>query len=316
MKIAVLDAGTLGDDINVTERFGAIGETSVYASTSPEKTAERVSDADVVIVNKVKLGRDNLGNAKNLKLICVAATGYDNIDIEYCRANGITVCNVVGYSTDSVAQTTVATVLELTTHIRAFSEYVRSGKYTASGVANKVTPVYRELAGKTWGIVGLGNIGKRVAAVAGAFGCKVIANKRTPEAGYECVDLETLCRKSDIISIHTPLTPETRGLIGEREISIMKDGVILYNAARGAVTDEKAVADAVKSGKIGALGCDVYSFEPMLEAHPYFEIKGYDNVCLTPHMAWGSYEARNRCVDEMVENIKAFYSGNKRNALC
>lgn len=316
MKIAVLDAGTLGDDINVSERFGELGETVVYASTASEQTAERVSDADVVVVNKVKLGRDNLENARKLKLICVAATGYDNIDIEYCRAHGISVCNVIGYSTDSVAQTTVATVLELTTHIRVFSEYVKNGSYTDSGVANKVTPVYRELAGKTWGIVGLGNIGKKVAAIANAFGCKVIANKRTPEAGYECVDLETICRESDIISVHTPLTPETRGLIGENEIAKMKDGVILYNAARGAVTDEDAVANAVKSGKIGALGCDVYSFEPMSKTHPYFEIKGYDNVCLTPHMAWGSYEARNRCVDEMVENIKAFYSGNKRNALC
>ena len=316
MKIVILDAGTLGDDVSLSERFGKLGETVIYSATAPEETASRITDAEVVVVNKVKLNGDNLGNAKKLKLICVAATGYDNIDIEYCRANGITVCNVVGYSTDSVAQTTVATVLELTTHIRAFSEYVKDGSYTASGVANKVTPVYRELAGKTWGIVGLGNIGKKVAAIANAFGCRVIANKRTPEAGYECVDLETLCRMSDIISIHTPLTPETRGLIGEREIALMKDGVILYNAARGAVTDEKAVADAVKSGKLGALGCDVYSFEPMAKTHPYFEIKGFDNVCLTPHMAWGSYEARNRCVEEMIENIKAFYSGNKRNALC
>ncbi len=316
MKIAFLDAGTLGDDIELSARFGRLGETFIYASTKPEQTSERIEDTDVVIVNKVKLGADNLGNAKNLKLICVAATGYDNIDIAYCRSKGITVCNVVGYSTDSVAQTTVATVLELTTHIRAFSQYVKDGSYTASGVANKVTPVYRELAGKTWGVVGLGNIGKKVAAIATAFGCKVIANKRTPESGYECVDLKTLCKESDIISVHTPLTPETRGLIGEDEIAEMKDGVILYNAARGAVTDEEAVAKAVKNGKIGALGCDVYSFEPMTQTHPYFEIKGYDNVCLTPHMAWGSYEARNRCVDEMVENIKAFYSGNKRNALC
>lgn len=316
MKTVILDAGTLGDDIELSERFGEFGEVTVYESTLPEQVAERVNGADTVIVNKIKLGSDNLGNAESLRLICVAATGYDNIDIAYCRSHGITVCNVVGYSTDSVAQTTVATVLELTTHIGAFCEYVRSGAYTASGVANRVTPVYRELAGKTWGVIGLGNIGKKVAAIASAFGCRVIANKRTAAEGYECVDLETLCRESDIISIHTPLTPETRGLIGESEIAEMKDGVILYNAARGAVTDEQAVAHAVKNGKIGALGCDVYSLEPMPKDHPYYELRELENVCLTPHMAWGSYEARNRCVDEMKENIKAFLKGEKRNALC
>ncbi len=312
MKITLLDASTLGEDLDLSG-FSKYGETVIYGKTRPEELLERIADTDVVVINKEKLNRTNLPYAKKLKLICVAATGYDNVDIEYCREAGIQVSNVVGYSTDSVAQTTLASVLELSTHIGCFSEFVRSGEYTASGRANKVTPVYHELAGKTWGIVGLGNIGKKVASIAEAFGCKVIACKRTPEEGYECVDIDTLCERSDIISLHTPLTEQTRGLIGEKEISKMKPSVILYNAARGAVTDESAVAKAVREGRIGAFGTDVYSIEPFGTDHPMYSIIDLPNVCMTPHMAWGSYEARSRCVAEMQKNIEAFIGGVKRN---
>ncbi len=314
MKIVVLDASTLGDDLDLSV-YSELGETVIYGNTADEDIAERVKDADVVLLNKKKLGEHNLSKAKSLKLICVAATGYDNIDIAYCKRTGIQVSNVIGYSTNSVAQTTLATVLELATHIGAFSSYVRSGEYSASGVANKLTPVYHELSGKTWGVIGLGNIGKKVAAIAEAFGCKVIAHKRTDAPGYTCVDMETLCRESDIISIHTPLTPETRGFVGEKELSLMKKNVILYNAARGAVTDEAAVAKAVLEGNIGAFGTDVYSSEPFGEQHPMYKLKELPNVCMTPHMAWGSYEARVLCVNEMAENIRAFQVGIKRNAV-
>jgi glycerate dehydrogenase len=261
------------------------------------------------------MNENTLKGADNLKLICVAATGYDNIDIKYCANMGIQVSNVVGYSTNSVAQVTVATVLELATHLREYNSAVISGKYTSSGLANMVAPIFHELSGKTWGVVGLGNIGKKVAEIAKAFGCRIIANKRTPEEGYECVSLDTLCRQSDIISIHTPLTAETRSLIGKHELELMKKDVILYNAARGAVTDEYAVAEAILAGEIGAFGCDVFSEEPLQKDSPIFGIASLPNVCLTPHMAWASSEARNRCLDEMIENIKAFENGTRRNAV-
>ena len=314
MKITVLDAATLGSDLDLS-LFSTVGTPTIYDFSTASDIPERISDADVVVTNKMKLNRSNLSGAKNLKLICVTATGYDNIDIEYCKKAGIQVSNIVGYSTNSVAQVTVATVLELATHIREYNAFVTSGKYTEAGLANRVSPVFSELNGKTWGIVGLGNIGKKVASVAEAFGCRVIAFKRKPEEDYECVDLDTLCRESDIISLHLPLNDTTRSLIGKRELDMMKSNVILYNAARGAVTDEAAVADALMSRKIGAFGTDVYSFEPFPSDHPFNKIMALSNVCLTPHMAWASYEARCLCVEEVVKNIDAYSHGIKRNAI-
>jgi len=314
MKITVLDAGTLGADLDLS-KLSSVGEAEIYDATSPSEVSERIKNSDVVIINKVKMNESALSGAEKLKLICVAATGYDNIDIEYCRRVGIQVSNVVGYSTNSVAQVTVAAVLEMATHIREYTSYVVSGDYTSSGVANKVAPVYHELAGKTWGVIGLGNIGKKVAAVAEAFGCRVIAFKRTPDESYNCVELETLCRESDIITIHTPLNDGTRGLIGKTELDMMKKDVIIFNAARGAVTNEADVADAVLDGRIGAFGTDVYSVEPFSEEHPMYKIKDLPNVCLTPHMAWASAEARALCLDEMIENIKSYRNGVKRNAV-
>ena len=312
MKITVLDADTLGEDLPL-DRLNALGAVSVYRKTLSCEVAARISDCDVVILNKVKLGRENLGEAKSLKLICVAATGFDNIDTKYCRENGIAVCNVAGYSTDSVAQVTFATVLELATHIGAFRRSVISGEYTASGVQNKLTPVFYELSGKTWGVIGCGNIGGKVASIAQAFGCRVIVYKKTPDARYNCVSLEKLCAESDIITVHTPLNDSTRGLIGREQLEIMKTDVILVNESRGAVLDEAAVSEAVTAGKIGAFGCDVYSKEPLPQDHPYWSVKEYSNVCLTPHMAWGAYEARERCLSEIIENINAFFAGSPRN---
>lgn len=314
MKIIVLDAATLGDDLDLSI-LSSVGEVQIYTHTLPSEIPERVRDAEVIVTNKLKLNRDNLSEAKNLKLICVTATGYDNIDTEYCKQANIQLSNIVGYSTNSVAQVTVATVLELSTHIREFSSFVSSGRYTASGFANKVTPVFNELAGKTWGIIGLGNIGKKVASIANAFGCRVIAFKRTLDDAYNCVDLDTLCREADIISIHVPLSDSTRSLIGKRELDMMKNNVILYNAARGAVTDEKAVAEAILNKKIGAFGSDVYSTEPFPADHPFTAILNKPNVCLTPHMAWASYEARSLCIEEVMKNIDAFNNGIKRNAI-
>ena len=306
MKITVLDSATLGDDLDLSP-LSEVGETEIYKNTAPNEVAARIAESDVVVINKIKLNESNLSAAKNLKIICIAATGYDNIDVAYCKEKGIAVCNVVGYSTHSVAQITVATVLSLACHLPEHTETVKSGRYTASGVANSLTPVYHELAGKTWGIIGCGNIGSQVAKVAEAFGCRVIASRRSGGAS-----VEEVCRESDIITIHTPLNDSTRGLVSREMIALMKKDVIIANAARGAVTDERAIADAVKEGRIGAFGSDVFSVEPFGEDHPFYEIKDKPNVCLTPHMAWGAYEARVRCLAEIVENIKAYQKGETR----
>ncbi len=311
MKITVLDSATLGDDLDLSP-LSLVGEPEIYDSTAPEQVAARLSDCEVVIVNKIKLGETELSNASNLKLICIAATGYDNIDLAYCRRAGIAVCNVVGYSSISVAQITVATVLSLACHLPEHAETVQSGRYTASGVANSLVPVYHELAGKTWGIVGYGNIGRQVARIAEALGCSVIYTRSTPDNSQNCVSVHTLCKESDIISIHTPLNAGTRNLIDKERIASMKPHAIVVNAARGAVTDEAALARAVKEGRIGALGSDVYSVEPFGTDHPFYGIKDLTNVLLTPHMAWGAYEARVRCLEEMIANIEAFYRGKIR----
>ena len=312
MKIVFLDALTLGEDIDLS-CFSRLGETVIYPTTPTEAVAERVADCNVIVTNKMKLGAHNLEAAKNLELICVTATGFDNIDIGYAKDRGIAVCNVVGYSTDSVAQLTVACVLTLYNSLFEYRRYVSDGRYTESGVANVLTPVYHELAGKTWGIVGFGNIGKKVGVIAEALGCKLIVNKRESIAGYECVDIDELCERSDIITIHTPLNDQTHKLINKDRIDKMKQGVFLVNMARGAVTDEEAVANAIKSGKLSGFASDVYSTEPFGREHPFYAVKDMPNVCLTPHMAWGAFEARERLRDEVMTNIESYLDGKYRN---
>jgi len=314
MKIVLLDAATLGEDLDLSS-LSKYGEVVSYPATEPTDVCERLADADVVIVNKVKLNETTLGDNETLKLICIAATGFDNVDLEYMKQKGIGVCNVVGYSTDSVAQLTVSMVLSLATHLPEYNAFVESGEYSRSGVANRLIPVYHEISGKTWGIVGLGNIGKKVAHIASAFGCRVIANKRTPEEGYTCVDIDTLCQSADIITVHTPLNDGTRNLIDEKRISMMKKDAIVVNVARGAVCDERALCNAVKEGRLGGIGVDVYTSEPFGEESPYYSVKELSNVCLTPHMAWGSYEARCRCLSDITASIDAFLAGDKRSRL-
>ncbi len=314
MKIKILDAATLGADVDLSV-FDVLGEVEIYPLTSREELLVRVSDADVCIINKVRLDKEIIDGAMRLRLICVAATGYDNIDTAYCAEKGIAVCNVAGYSSNSVSQLTLAMVLSASTNLQVFRTAVADGTYSRGSVQNILTPVYHELCGKTWGIIGYGGIGKRVGAVAEALGCRVVINKRKPIDGVECLSLDALLAVSDIVSLHVPLTDKTRGMIGARELSMMKNGAFLVNVARGAVLDEEAVADAVESGKLGFFGCDVYSTEPMPEAHPYFRIKDRENVCLTPHMAWGAYEARERCMNEIFKNIRAFLDGERRNRI-
>lgn len=313
-KICILDAATLGNDMNLSV-FEKYGDVSVFTMTENEELESRLSECDICIVNKIKLDGNILSKAKRLKLICVTATGYDNIDTEYCQANGIAVCNVAGYSVNSVSQLTLAMVLSASVNLNSFRNSVVDGTYSKGRVQNILTPVFRELSGKVWGIIGYGAIGKKVALAASALGCKVIANKRTPTDEAECVPLEQLLKVSDIITVHVPLSDETRKMLGEREISMMKDGVFLVNVARGAVLDEEAVAKAVESGKIGFFGCDVYSTEPMPLEHPFSRIKERENVCLTPHMAWGAFESRERCIDEVCKNIESFLENGSRNRI-
>ncbi len=287
VKISVLDAATLGEDLDLSP-LNELGEISVFASSLPEDICRNLGDAQVAVINKVKMNAETLKGNTTLKLICIFATGFDNVDIAYCKERGIAVCNVVGYSTDSVAQLTVSMALSLVMHLPEYNRYVEDGSYSKGNVANRLVPVYHEIAGKTWGIAGYGNIGKKVAAVARAFGCRVLAYKRNPVDEVECVDLDTLLKESDIVSLHLPLSDATRGLIGKEQIAHMKKDAILINVARGAVTDEAALAEAIKEHRIGGIAVDVYSKEPFKEDHPFYDIKDLPNVCLTPHMAWGA----------------------------
>ena len=314
MNIVILDYKTLGDDLDLSgaSRFGNVIK---YPVTSQEQAPERVKDADVIIVNKVKMNESVLKDAKNLKLICETATGYDNIDIEYCKKRGIRVANTPAYSTSCVAQVTVSMVCSLMTHLHEYRRFVHGGEYQKSISANMLEPIYHEMDGLTWGIIGFGNIGRGVAKIADAFRCKVIVNKRTPVDDFDCVTLEELLKRSDIISIHCPLTDKTRGMLGKEQFEMMKKGAIVVNVARGAVWDEGAATEAIINGHLGGLGCDVFSYEPIDDNHPFIKLLGYDNVLLTPHMAWGSFESRTRCFNTVLSNIEGFLSGTEKNII-
>ena len=314
MKIVILDSATLGSDIDLSPIYGA-GEVTEYKSTPPEALCDRIKDADTIVVNKIRLGRNELEKALNLKLICITATGYDNIDASYCRHRGIALCNVPAYSTDSVAQVTAAMALSLCCRMNEYTDFVNSGAYTASGVANRLTPVYREISSMTWGIVGGGAIGSRVAEIATCLGAKVLICRRKTDDRYENADIDTLVERSDIISLHLPLTDETRNLISRERIKKMKKDAILINVARGAVVDEEALTEAMEHGRIGGLGIDVYSNEPFGKNHPFTRILGNPRVLLTPHMAWGAAEARARCVNIIANNIYCFYNQKSVNRI-
>lgn len=312
MHIVVLDRASLGEDLSLAplERFGRM---TVYDTTTTDEAPKRVKDADVLIVNKVRITKEVLDAASHLSLICEFATGYDNISLPDARSHGVAVTNVPAYSTESVALFTVATVLSLYTHLPSYTEYVRNGSYTASPVPNCLTPAYHEIAGKTWGIVGCGNIGGRVARIAEALGARVIVCKRTPDARFLCVDADTLCRESDIITLHCPLNEGTYHLIDRERIAMMKKEVILVNEARGNVVDAAAVADTLLDGRLGGFGSDVYAAEPLREDDPLYAVRRLDRVLLTPHAAWGAYEARERCLSVICENITAYLEGKTKN---
>ena len=304
MRIVFLDAATMGDVS--FEPFERLGDFVKYESSTPEQARERVKDVDVLLINKVLVNKELIDSAPNLKLICIAATGVNNIDVEYAASKGIPVRNAVGYSTDSVVQSTFMHILSLVGGAPYFDESVKSGRYSRSGMFTDPNWNWWELAGKTMGIIGLGNIGKKVARIAEAFGMNVCYYSTSGTGhckDYPCISLEQLLSESDIVSIHAPLNENTLNLIGERELSLMKPHAFLVNMGRGAIVVEEALAKAVDNGVIAGAGIDVFVTEPIPEDHPYLTMKHPERMRLAPHVAWAAVEARERLVGIMADNI-------------
>jgi glycerate dehydrogenase len=288
------------------EPFERLGDFVRYESSTPEEALERVRDIDVLLINKVLVNKKLIDAAPQLKLICIAATGVNNIDVDYAASKGIPVRNAVGYSTDSVMQSTFMHILSLVGGAPYFDNSVKSGSYSRSGMFTDPNWNWNELAGKTIGIIGMGNIGRKVASVAEAFGMKVcyFSTSGTGHCkDYPCLPLEQLLAASDIVSIHAPLNERTLNLIGEKELAMMKPTAFLVNVGRGAVVVEADLAKAVDEGVIAGAGIDVFVQEPIPEDHPYMTMKHPERMRLAPHVAWASVEARERLVGIMADNI-------------
>ena len=312
-KIVILDGQTLGElDFDLLKEFG---DVVYYPTTKAEEVAYRIKDAHIVLTNKVVLNEDNLKEAKNLELICETATGFNNIDIAYAKNNNIAVTNVAGYSTNTVAQHTFATVLSLYDKLPYYDSFVKSGEYANSGLFTNVSVPFYELEGKTWGIIGLGAIGRRVAKIAEAFGVNVIyysTSGKNSNSDYKRVDFDELLKTSDIISIHAPLNNDTQGLINYDALNKMKKTSILVNMGRGPIVVEKDLARAIDEELIAGAALDVFEVEPISSDNPLVLSKNKDRLLLTPHIAWASVEARNRLFKEVINNIRAFYNGEIR----
>ena len=309
MKIVCLDAATLGSDVNL-DVFGQFGEFVSFETTAATERIERLKGADVVITNKVVIDKETM-DASNLKLICISATGMNNVDLAYAATKGIAVKNVAGYSTASVVQHTFACLFALTNRIKFYDNYAQSGEWAKSEIFTNLDRSIGEIAGKSFGIIGLGEIGRGVARIAAAFGANVSyystsgANANTE---FKRLNLGELLSGCDIVSIHAPLNEKTRNLIGERELNLMKEGALFMNFGRGGIVDENAVARAI-DGRNLRFASDVLETEPMRADHPLLNIKNKENLILTPHVAWASFEARERLVAMIAENIKEFLKG-------
>ena len=304
MNIAFLDAATMGDVS--FEPFERLGDFTRYENSTPEEARERVKDLDVLLINKVMVDKQLIDSAPNLKLICIAATGVNNIDVEYAASKGIPVRNAVGYSTDSVVQATYMHILSLVGGAPYFDDSVKTGSYSRSGMFTDPNWNWWELAGKTIGIIGMGNIGSKVAKIAEAFGMNVcyFSTSGTGHCkDYPCLSLEDLLKVSDIVSVHAPLNERTLNLIGKEQLAMMKPSAYLVNVGRGAIIVEEDLAEAVDAGVIAGAGIDVFVQEPIPEDHPYLRMRHPERMRLTPHIAWASTEARRRLIDIMAENI-------------
>lgn len=319
MKIVLLERLSAGDDMDVS-CFEELGEFVSYDNTvTVEEVKERISDADAVISNKAPMNELSLKDAPNVKFIGELATGYDNCDIDYCRKRGIRVTNVRDYSTAMVAQHTFTLALTVSQKIVHYDNYVKSEQYANQKRFSNFDIPFNELDKKTWGIVGFGNIGSRVAKIAEAFGCRVIIHSITGskhDAGFEQVDKETLLRESDFLSLHCPLSDLSRNFIDSKALSMMKPTAILINVARGPVVDNTALYEALENGTIAGAGLDVLEKEPIAKDNPLGKIKDSSKLIITPHLAWASVEARERCVNEVFLNLRSFINGEERNAVC
>ena len=316
MKLVVLEKDTYGYDIDYTVLTSLVDEVDFYDLTSPEEVAERVADADIILVNKVLMNEASLKDAKNLKLLLEGATGYNNVDIPYAKSRGIAVSNVAGYSVQIVPQHTFALYLALSEHLAYYDNYVKSGAYTKSQMFSCFNPTFQELEGKTWGIIGLGNIGKRAANIARAFGCRVIYYSTTgshDDPDFERVSFDELLGQSDVISIHSPLNEKTHKLIDKEALKKMKASAYLINVGRGPIVDEQALADALNENEIAGAALDVMEIEPLPMGSPLLSVKDPLKLLLTPHMAWASKEARQRLINEVAKNLEDYQKGGQRN---
>lgn len=315
MKIVIMEANTLGKDVDLG-LFQEFGDVVIYGESNPIENANRIKDADIIIVNKIPMNEEILRGAKKLKLICLTATGTNNIDFKYTKERGISVANVKGYSTQSVVQHTFALLFYVYEKLAYYDHYVKSGEYTRSDIFSNFEVKFHELYGKTFGIIGLGEIGQGVANIAELFGCKVVyysTSGKNNNTDYERVDLPTLLRESDVVSIHAPLNEVTQDLIGEAELAMMKSDAILLNLGRGPIVNQEALAEALLNKSIGGAGLDVLAVEPMLPDNPLLKVQDSTRLIITPHIAWATVEARNRCAREVYLNIKAYLSGETRN---
>lgn len=307
MKIVFLDTYSMGDsDLAPISRLGVF---TGYETTRPEEVVERCAEADVVIVNKVKLMRPEIDALPNLKLICVSATGVNNVDTGYAESKGIPVKNVAGYSTESVTEATFALALALLRNVVYYDRYVRDGSYADSGLIFNLNRSVSEIKGKTWGIIGLGTIGRRVAAVAEAFGAKIVYYSTSGvkrDEKYTEKTWDDFLAESDIVSVHSPLNERTKGLIGYGELKKMKPSAILINVARGGIIDEQALAQALNEGVIAGAGLDVFEYEPMLPENPLLKVADPNRLVMAPHCAWTSQEARKVLVEGIAQNIQRF----------
>lgn len=318
MNIVMLERNSAGTDIDVSA-FEKLGKVTYYPNTkTAQEVAERAKDADIIIANKAPLNGTSLKDADRLKLVCELATGYDNCDLAYCKSRGIKVANVVDYSTSMVAQHTFTLALALVQKLAYYDEYVKSGAYSAQDRFSNFDLPFTELEGKTWGIAGMGNIGRRVAKIAEAFGCKVIFHSITGQSSvteYRRVDKDTLLAESDFLSLHCPLSDLSRNFIDREALKKMKKTAVLINVARGPVVNNSDLYDALVSEEIMAAGLDVLEEEPLKLSNPLSRLKDSSRIIITPHLAWGSVEARTRCVQEVYKNIEAFLQGKARNVV-
>ena len=311
MKIVFLDRNTIGKDIDL-DGFYKLGEVVMHDFSSPEEVPDRVTDADIVVVNKIPINEATVGAAKNLKLVCVTATGTNNLDKDFLAERGIEWRNVAGYPTETVTQHTFALLFYLMEHMKYYDDYVKSESYANDIQFTHFERTFHDLSGKNWGIIGLGAIGRRVAGIAAAFGCKVqyySTSGANHTSDYKEVSFDELLSTSDIVSIHAPLNEVTEGLINKAALSKMKSEAILLNLGRGPIIVEKDLADALKEGVIAGAGLDVLSREPMSSDSPFLDIKDSDRLIITPHIAWASLEARQRLMDIILGQIKEYLKG-------